>query len=341
MGHKALSKVQLGGETVPGTAVPADTIWRGPFAGLTDSRETIDIEEDIGVAMPSSRKYAAKLFAEASFPSTPFTPEQSPHLLEAGIKAVGTGVADGSTSSGYVYEYPFGLTSINTVKSYTIESGDESQAEEAEYCTVKDLVISAVRGEVLNISAEWFGRQVVDATFTPALTAPAVSEVSANDGTIYIDDVTGAFGDTAIACGNILEVTLNVSTGRVPLFTADCGVLYFNSAYFNIDNVEASLEIKWIHDTAALAERAKWKTNTNRLMRVEFAGDAYGTPGSGTALNGFKGLQIDFPGSYESFSAVEHEDGKSIVTAKLTGGYDAASGEVLTLRVFNELTALP
>ena len=54
-----------------------------------------------------------------------------------------------------------------------------------------------------------------------------------------------------------------------------------------------------------------------------------------------KGIRISFPGSYEEFSAVEHDEGKSIITATLTGGYENESGEVLTIDVYNELANLP
>jgi hypothetical protein len=341
MGHKALSKVQMGAEATAGTAVAADFIWRGPFGGLKDARETEPIEEDLGVAMKSSRKFSSMLLAELSMPATALTPEQAPHIFEAGIKAVGTGVADGTTSSGYVYSYPFGLTSINTIKTYTIETGDESQAEEAEYCFVESFTITAAQGQVLEISADWKGRQVANTSFTGALSAPAVTEIAGVNGTVYIDEPSGTIGTTQVSSGNLMELTLSVNTGRVPLFTADSGELYFVGEYFNIDAFEATLEMKWIHDAAAVAEKAKWQAGTNRLVRIEFTGEAYGSVGTGTDLNGFNGIRIDFPGSYDEFSAIEHEDGKSVVTATLSGGYENESGEVLTINVYNELTALP
>lgn len=340
MGHKALSKVQLGQETVKGTAVAADFLWRGPFAGLQDARSTEPIEEDLGIAMKSSRKFSAQVLAELSLPAAALTPEQSPHIFEAGIKQVNTGVADGTSSSGYVYSYPFGLTTINDVSTYTIETGDEDQAEEAEYCFVSAFTISAVKGQVVEISSDWMGRQVQNATFTGALSAPAVSELAAVNSVLYIDDPSGTIGTTQVSAGNILEWSLEVTTGRVALFTADSGNLYFVEQYFNIDEVEAVLEIKWLHKSDAVAEKAKFQSSTNRLIQIDVLGDAYATPGTGTDLNGVKGLRIQFPGSYDEFSAIEHEDGKSIVTATISGGYDAESGEVLTINVYNEDTTL-
>ena len=103
MGHKGLSKIQLGQETTNGTLVAADTIWRGPFAGLKDARETESIEENIGIAPKSSRKFAAGLLAEIGLPVVALAPEQAVHVFEAGIKKVNTGVVDGTASSGYQF----------------------------------------------------------------------------------------------------------------------------------------------------------------------------------------------------------------------------------------------
>jgi len=342
MGHKALAKVQLGQESSNGTAVAADFIWRGPFSGLKDARTTESVDEQIGVALKSSRKYAAMLLAELSMPVTPLTPEQAVHIMEAGIKKVNTGVADGSASSGYTYTYPFGTTSINAIAAYTIETGDESEAEEAEFCFVKSFTISAVKGQAVQISAEWAGRTAAVSTFTGALSAPAVTELHSSSGAIYIDDNDGAFGGTAIAAGNILEMTLEVTTGRVPLYTIDSGQLYFQGVHFNVDEFEAKLEIKWVHDTAGMAEKANWRLNAERLVRLEFTGDTYGTPGSGTVFTGGKnGIQIDFPGAYDEFSEIDFDEGKSVISATLSGGYENTSGEGLSILIANEVAAVP
>lgn len=342
MGHKGLSKIQLGQESIQGTAVAADTIWRGPFAGLKDARETESVEEQIGIALKSSRKYASKLLAELSMPVTPLTPEQALHVFEAGIKQVNTGVVDGAASSGYTFDYPFGTTAMNTISTYTIETGDESQAEEAEFCFVTGFTITAVKGEAVMISSEWAGRQVISSTFTGALSAPDVTQIHASAGTLYIDDNDQAFGTTQISSGNVLEFSIEVTTGRVPLFTADSGELFFVGEYFNVDEFEVSLEIKWLHDTAAIAEMVKWRANEERLVRLEFTGEDYGTPGSGTLFTGGKsGIQIDIPCAYDEFSALEHEDGKSIVTATLSGGYENVSAEGLALIVATETVAVP
>lgn len=341
MGNRALAKVQLGRESSSGTAVPATFIWRGPFSGINDARELEKIEEDLGIAVPSVRNVTNNLLGEMSMEATPLTPEQAPHIFEAGIQQVESGTDDGSTSSGYTYTYSFPGTSLNTVSTYTIETGDESQAEEMEFSFVKSFTITAVRNETVKISAEWAGRQVTDVSFTGSLTPDTISHIKSNSGTIYIDDDDGSFGGSAIAAGNILEMTLEITTGLMALFTVDSGNLYFNDIYFNKDEFEASLEVKWLNESAGVAERDNWRNGLTRLVRAEFVGDAYATPGDAVAFNGSKGFRVDMPGWYEDFSAVEMEDGKSIMTATLMGGYDTVSENNISLLIANETATLP
>ena len=59
MGIKALRKILLGAETTAGTAVAADTIWRG-IGGLKDNREVITPDEDIGYLSGKARNYCPK-----------------------------------------------------------------------------------------------------------------------------------------------------------------------------------------------------------------------------------------------------------------------------------------
>lgn len=337
MGHKALSKVQLGREATAGTAVSATFVWRGPFGGLQDARETMMVEEDIAIALPSSRSYNSSLAGSWSMPATELTPEHALHIFEAGIKAA-TPVADGD-SSGYLHAYAFPTTSLNTIKTYSIQSGDETQAELMNYGFVSSFTVTGNRKEALKISSEWVGRTVVDGSFTALSSFDPVSFIHASTGTLFIDDTDGDFGDTGVARGNLLEFTLNVTTGQKALFTVDTGQLYFQEVYFDKGEFSAEMELKFLADTAGIAERTKWRSNTERLVRLEFTGDDYGTEGT-TGEFTTKAFRIDFPGTWQNFSAVEFDEGKSVFTAKLQGGYSSVSGDVLTLTVANETASL-
>ena len=335
-GSKWAQRIQFGQESTAGTAVAADVIWRGEGNMLDDSRETVVVPELIGVPMPSSRTYAGQIGGGLSMASTPATPEQLPHILEAGIKQVNSGSADGSASSGYTYTYGMSASSVNTISTYTIETGDDHQAEEMEYSFVQSFELAAVAGEAVMVSADWMGRQVQNASFTGALTPPAVTHLLSSNSTLYIDDVGGSFGGSAVSAGNILRWTLTVNTGWRGKWTVDSGNLYFNFHYYDRDSFDATLEIVFEHDSLAVTEKGKWRSNDARLVRIDVTGADYGTAGSGTTFSGKKGLRIDIPGRYTDFQALDSEDGNSIIVATLQGGYDETSGEVLELLVANE-----
>ena len=142
MGQKWAQKIQLGRETTAGTAVAATSIWRGVGGMIKDDREVTMVEEQVGFVQNILRSYIGSIGGSLSMAATPATFEQLPHILEAGIKTVGTGAADGA-GSGKIYDYVKGTTSIETLKTYTIETGDNQQAEEMEYSFVESFTLSA------------------------------------------------------------------------------------------------------------------------------------------------------------------------------------------------------
>jgi hypothetical protein len=139
-GIKALRKIQLGREATAGTAVAATTVYRG-LGTIEDQRKLVFPNEDVGLVVATDRAYTAQYLAALSMESTEATFEQLPHILEAGIKSIGTGVADG-VGTGKIYDYVLPEASKNTIKSYTIEGGDDRKKMEyvrlrflAEWCT--------------------------------------------------------------------------------------------------------------------------------------------------------------------------------------------------------------
>lgn len=340
-GGKWAQKIQMGREATAGTAVPATTIWRGEGGMLEDTRETVIVPELIGVVMPSSRTYAGKLGGQLSMASTPATPEQLPHILNAAIAAVATGTADGSGGTGYVRDYALSASAVNTIAPYTLETGDNAGAERMQYSFVNEFTLEAVAGQAVMVSSTWHGRTVAPNAFTGALTAPTVSHLLASNSTLAIDNAAADWGDTPLTAGNLLSWKLSVTTGWRGKWTVDSGQLYFLFHYFDRDSFNAELELKFEHDTAAIAEKAAWRANSTRLVQIITTGDAYGTAGTGTVFSGYKGLRIRFPGRYTKFNALDSEDGNSILVATLNGGYDEISAKLLGILVANEIQIMP
>ena len=335
MGQKWAQKIQLGRETVAGTAVAATAVWRGVGGMLKDDREVTMVEERVGYAQPILRSYIGKVTGSLSMEATPATFEQLPHILEAGIKTVGTGAADGA-GSGKIYAYTAPTTAVNTIKTYTIETGDNTQVEEMAYCFVEKFTIGGKRGEAVMMEADWIGREVANSTFTGSLAVPTVDEIITGAGQLFIDANSGTIGTTAIT-GTLLEWELSVTTGWRGKWTVDAGQLYFNFHYFDLDSYEAELSMTFEHDATLVAEKAFLRSNTSRLIRIKLTGPATATAGTAHSA---KTLMLDMPTIYTEFDALDSEDGNGIVKITGTVGYDPTDGTGLAITVVNELSAI-
>jgi len=333
-GVKALRKLQLGRETTAGSAVAATTIWRGE-AVIEDTLLVVFPPEDVGYLSGVNRSYVPLKGAKLALSSTPATFEQICHILEMGVKTA-TPTQDGS-GSGYIYTYTFPTTSQNTIKAYTIEGGDDITAgqEEMEYCFVTDFELSFKAGEALMMSANIEGRQVTLANFTGSLNIPAVEEILGSKGKLYIDAVGGTIGTTQ-ASNTVLSGSLKVKTGLVAVPTAD-GNLYFSFVKGTMPQI--TLDVVFEHEGTSETERAAWRAQTARKMRLIFTGNTLTTSGTTGGYN-YKTLIVDVAGKWEKFSALQEQDGNDTVAGTFRVGYDSTAALFAEIKVVNEKDAL-
>lgn len=333
-GVTALRKIQLGKESggAAGAAVAATTIWRG-MGLLDDERDPKHVEESIGVAQPTTRAYIPKLGCKVVFNPVEATFQQLPYLFEAGV-AIESPTNDGT---GYVYAYAVNTTSIQTIETYTIEMGDNQLVQETDYGFVEKIKISGNAGEGLMMSAEWRGRDVVDSSFTGALSVPTLlpgHHIVFGGSTLAIDAVGGTIGSTAVS-STLLSFELDFTTGWRAKWT-NAGK-DFDFVYFDKDTYAATLKLVYEHNAAADAQRDLYEAATPRLLRLQFPGPALGTPGSTYTTYLFR---IDCAGVYTGFKRGE-KDGNSIIEAEMKLGYDLTASSGLSFLVVNESSALP
>lgn len=331
-GVKALRRLQLGRETNAGTAVAATTAWRG-MGTIQDARAVVFPQEDIGILSGVDRTYIPKLAAQLNFDSVEATFEQVNHVFEAGIE---TATPTTDAGSGFIYAYDFPIASQNTIKTYTIEGGDDQQAEEMEYAFVKSFSLSGNAGEALMVGADWVGRQVTNATFTASTDAPVptVDEILVSKGKLYIDNDTDAFGTTQIT-STLIGIDLQVMTGLMEYFTAE-GNLYFTAHKNSMPDI--SLALTFEHNASSVTEKTNWRNETARLVRLKFDGPALTSTG-GTYDT--KTLLLDVAGKWESYEKIGERDGNDIVVAHFRGRYNTTAAKVGTFTVVNELSAVP
>lgn len=330
-GIKPLRKIQIGKETTPGTAVAATALWRGTGV-LDDQREVTFVEEDVGYISGLDRTHVAKLLAAIQMDSTPATFEQLPYLFNAGIKGV-AGSQDGA-GTDYIYTYALPTTSKNTIYNYTIEGGDDQQAEEIEHAFVEELSLTGKPGEALMMSANWLGRQASLASFTGSIAVPTVEDILFSMGKLWIDAIGGTIGTTLVS-NTFLGMDLKLKTGWVPVFGAD-GALYFSFA--KLVEPELTIQLTFEHDSVGVARKADWRAQTARLFRVQFEGNTVGTPGTTYSK---KTLRLDFASKIEKVDPLGDIDGNDVYTVNLRPRYNSTAAQFATFLVVNELSALP
>ncbi len=332
-GIKTLRKIQLGRESSAGTAVAATTIWRGPAQMPVDDQKKVIPDENIGFTSKVTRQYTPQKIASMTLPSTEATFQQILHPLEAGVKTV-TPSADG-VGSGKIYSYPLPSGDVNTIKTYTMEGGDNKVEEEMEYAFVVDFELSGKKNEAWMLTSNWQGRQATVTSFTGALSVPSVSTMLFNKSKLYIDNVGGTLGGTQIS-NSWIGAKLKVTTGLKAQFTGD-GNLYFS--FMDFIGAKATLELDLLHNATTAAERVLWRSDTPRQIRLLVEGNSLTTPGTTYSKETFR---ADLAGLYTSFGAPNDEDeGVNVMKATFEAAYDATAALFVNFLNVNELSSVP
>jgi hypothetical protein len=330
-GIKALRRVALGREGTAGTAVAATTLWRGSGV-LQDDSPVKFPAEDVGIMTGTDRSYIPKKAGSLLLESVPATFEQLPHILEMAVTTA-TATADGA-GSDFIYEYPFPTTAPNTIKTYTIETGDNNEEEEMEYCFATDFTLTGDEGEAWMMSANVIGRQVQVSTFTATAPLPAVEEMLFQKTKLYIDAATASWGGT-IKSNTLLSAQFTYKTGNKAIFAAD-GNLYF-SAHKSV-MPEIRLRLTFEHDAIGAAQKVAWRAQTAQKFRLLIQGNALTSAGTTYSV---KTAIIDIVGKYEKANKIGERNGNDIIELEVVGKYNADAASAGLIYVVNELAAIP
>lgn len=332
-GSRALRKLQIGAEpsNAKGTNVDATTIWRG-MGTIKDNREIIFPEEDVGILGGTDRNYEARRWSELAMSAVEATFEQLPYVFMAGIELT-TASAD-TNGSGYIWTWGASVTSQNTTRTYSIEGGDDQQAEEFSYGFVSSFNLSGDGQGALMMATDWVGQSTTNSTFKTGLSIPSVEEILVNNAVLYIDDAGTAVGTTTKSA-TLFGIDLSWDTGLQEYWAVD-GSKEFSLIKFTSD--EIILNMTYEHNATAVLEKAKYRDQSTRLVRLKFEGSDWTTEGTTYAK---QTMIIDLAGVYEDWSSLEDQDGNDVVTVTLRGRYsqtDALKAEII---VANLLDALP
>lgn len=302
MGTTLLSKLQLGAETTPGTAVPATFIWAGQNTRLSDERKIGQSLQWVGTLLPSARRYIASHSAKITIPETTLTFEQVCHLFEMGIMTA-TPEEEGS---GYLRAYVFPTAGANTIKTYTAECGDDVSVWRAPYVFAERIEIKGAAEEAWTVSADLRGRGVTAGSFTSLNAPTGLEDALFQLSSLYLDDSGGSIGGTQIRAA-FVGLTLTIDTGLRPLFSGD-GALHFTLHRQVGPKITGTLSLE--HDSATKAELAAAQEGAVRLFRLDVKGSALSTPGSTFST---KALRVDMAIQYTAVPSLADREGNTII----------------------------
>ena len=329
-GILALRRVQIGQEaSAGGTTDIASTIWRGTGV-LTDNRETTFPDENIGILGGTTRSYVAMTGGQIDLEGDA-TFEQLPLLLNAAIYKT---VPTSDSGSGFEYEWTvqnFSTDPIETsdLQTLVIEGGDNNEAEIMRYGFVSELGISGNAGEAVTVSATIQGREISGGqSFTAGLTIPEVETIIFTKGKLYIDPTSDTIGTTLVS-QTLLGAEFNMVTGWQSVMTAD-GRKDF--AFVKRAADEITLQLTYEHNGTATTEKAAWRNQTERAIRLQFEGNALSSSGTYST----KLLIIDLWGKYEQFDALTDQDGNDTVVANFRAAYSSVGANKCVITVVNE-----
>lgn len=315
-------------EGTPGSAVAADTIWRGEGAGIEILDELVFIDEDTGRYGGNNRSVKVSEGAQITLVATPFTFEQFPLLCQMGIEAQQTGVADGA-GSGKIYTFDFPLTAANTIRTYTVEAGNNEECADMSYAFCPEFTVSGGPGAVVTMGGLLRGRRSTPGQSFASLSVADVDEAVFNLSSLYLDAIDGTMGSTQVT-GSFLGFTVNVKTGLIPIDTGD-GQLYF----YNVEQPgwEVTCDVSFKHVTATDAEHVHWVAQTARQLEIKLEGPDLGT--SGTTYSK-KTCRFQLPGKWRSWTTLSDQDGVDIMTGTFRSAYDGTAAAGPKIVVVNE-----
>lgn len=325
-GYTAGRKVQIGVEATEGTAVAATVIYRG-VAMVEDQSEITPVNEYVGQRVPKVNVYEPWSEVVVEFEDSEATFEQLPYWFEAGVEKVTTVGAD-TGGSGHIYQYDLSNTTENTIRTYTIETGNNQEVNEVQGCFVESMTLSGAAGEAWMVGGTWRGREMTDAEWTSLGVAPA-EVMLFNKTTFYIDTTTvGTTPKTSSVLG--FEIS---AEGLVKPLKAAAGVAYPSGHYIGTPEITGSITLR--HDATGEAEIGMAQAHTPRLLQLTCNGSALTTAGSSYT---YKTMQAQLAIQYTSIPTLDEDDGDDTVTLEWRL-VDQASTQWQTI-IVNELAAL-
>lgn len=263
-----LETVQIGLETVPGTAVAAPTNVRGMSIGMT-------MGGGADIFRPDGHKFAAVIAPNAEWSTLAVTGKPTYteicYLLEniygppvGGVTVVGV--------LGRKRIYELSDTAVAAPHTLTIEKGNSVRAQRITYGLLHDLAFSFSRAAGLSVTGAGIGQLFTDGiTMTASPVDTALVPIMGKQLNCYIDASSAALGTTKML--RAFSVVPSLTGAYGPIWVMDSTLGSFATA---IDLAPTTnLKLRLEADAAGMAYLSQYRAGTQIFVRLDATGPIY------------------------------------------------------------------
>jgi hypothetical protein len=332
-GRKELRSIRLRLEAINGVRETPRFLWRGNGDMPQDAREIVKVEEQIGIFGGADRTYMSKMSGQISFADTELTFEQvGDVLLAAGLGTLWPTYAGSVIANSNSVRQSLFVPTTETipVASFTIEAGDNVEAEVLPYGICTKVDIQGAGGEPLRLSSDWQSQYVArtnpEGTFSAVGTLPAVEVALASRGSVWLTDA-GVAGSWLVTGGNLLSFSVGYEPKWAWKYSVDFGTTYPVRAVYTGAEISGQFTFEFQPGTfggaGTAGQKEKWRGQTAQILEMKFFGGTItgGTTVAGTSYEN-KEFGFKLPIKYDSFNAIDDQDGNSVISASWTSRYN-------------------
>lgn len=338
-GIAAFTKAQMGVENVAGgsTDVPT-TVWVGTVGTLKDNLSIVFPNPVVGVLGGTTRSYIPRTGGEVMLEGE-LTFEQAGYLFNSAFYHVDPTT---DTSSGKIRTWNVQSLSTDPIETTDLDTmvfkvGDNQAAETARYGFCREFTISGKAGEGLQLSATYETRAPATDTFTAGITVPTVETILFSTGYLYIDASTTDPG-TTVYSDTLLDMNLKYTTGWQAVYTKSNRTDF---SFTKRTNDEGELDLTFEHNGNSEIEKAHWRAQDERVIRLTFTGTNLTSYSSSDAAYDNKTLIMDLYGKWTAFDVLSEQDGNNTIKGTFKVAYSTTQLKKATFILVNELATLP
>jgi DNA-dependent RNA polymerase auxiliary subunit epsilon len=282
---------QIGVESTPGTAVPANKLL-----------ESISIEPTIELTQKAFRKQGRR-FSSLVVPSKDYTSAKivgdsqysEGVYLYSSVMGAATIAAVGASGHSWTWTPPLSGSVVPT--TFTVQQGDSVRARQFAYGLVTGITEKFTRDGV-TIDGTMLGQQMKDdgtVTMTASPTAVGLEPILGSQWSLFIDSTSAGIGTTQML--RVLEADFMYDSVYGPLWTGNATLASYAT---HVDLApKAQMKILLEADAQGMALLANARAGTTLYVQITATGTVFQTSTNYTHQIQFAGQVSGKPSAYE------------------------------------------